>query len=86
MDFQTTIAGIPCWINVTYSTPIIPARLNCHPDNACPAEGGDFEFEVYTWKKGNKKPYLADWLARKLTDEDEDRLFEEYCESCGNDY
>jgi len=86
MDFETRIAGIPCWIDVTYATPVVPAKLSGHPDNWCPAEGGDFEFRVYTKKAGAKKAYLAPWLERKLTSADEDRIYEEYSEHCEKNY
>ena len=67
MKFDSRIHGIPCQIEVTYSTKYEPAT---HDDPEC---GGDFEYTVLTTKG---KP--APWLQSKVTDEDDERLYEEY--------
>ena len=66
-DFESHVAGIPCKVRVTYSTPYIPESFNG------PAEGGDFEFELL-----DRKGYRAKWLEAKLTDDDYWRLQDEY--------
>lgn len=65
--FESHISGIPCQIKVTYYTPYVPANFDF------PAEGGEFEFEVY-----DRKGYRAVWLENKITEEDEDRIFDEF--------
>ena len=66
-DFESTVAGIPCKVRVTYYTPYFPASYNG------PAEGGDFEFELL-----DRKGYRARWLEKKVTEKDVDRLEREY--------
>lgn len=73
MEFNTRIAGIPCICHVTYYTPEIPAYTSGLHEDSYPAEGGDFEFEILD-RNGRK----AEWLERKLTDEDEERLYQEF--------
>ena len=67
MIFESRVHGIPCKINVTYVTPVMPAT---HDDPEC---GGDFEFEVLTMK-GKR----ALWLEKYLTEEDNERIFTEW--------
>lgn len=66
-DFETRVDGIPCQVDVTYYEPYKPATFHC------PAEGGEIEFDIY-----DRKGYHAPWLERKLTDDDNERIFEEY--------
>lgn len=73
MEFETRIAGIPCICHVTHYTPVIPGRFSGPPEDCYPDEGGEFEFEVLD---RNGRP--APWLERKLTSEDEDRLYQEF--------
>jgi len=69
--FSSRIAGIPCGILVTWYSPgtnylITSASLE-------PNDPEEFEFEVL-----DRKGYPAQWLADKLTDDDEERIFEEF--------
>ena len=66
-DFESSVAGIPCKVKVTYATKLIPASWDG------PEEGGDFEFELL-----DRKGYRAKWLEKKLTDKDVERLEKEY--------
>lgn len=68
-DFESTVAGIPCKVRVTYATPYVPASWDA------PAEGGDFEFELL-----DRKGYRARWLEKKMSDEDVSRIEREYCD------
>ena len=72
-QFDSRICGIPCIIDVIYSTKYVPASANGHPDRSTPAEGGDFEYTVLTTKG---KP--APWLQSKVTDEIDAQVYEEY--------
>lgn len=71
--FATRISGIPCQVEVECITPPVPMRIwGLHFEDATPAEPGEYEIEVF-----DRKGYRAPWLARKLTDDDFDRLIEE---------
>ena len=77
-DFESHVAGIPCKVRVTYSTPYIPESFNG------PAEGGDFEFELL-----DRKGYRAKWLEAKVTEADVERLeqkYEDYLKAQLEDY
>ena len=64
---RTTIAGIPCQVDVTHYEPYEPATWHE------PASGGEIEFEVY-----DRRGYRAAWLERKVTEDDEVRIFAEW--------
>ena len=61
------IQGIPCQVDVTHYEPYRPATWHE------PASGGEIEFDVY-----DRRGYRARWLERKLTEDDEVRIFGEY--------
>jgi len=75
--FNTKVHGIPCQCKVTYSTPIIPAVTDGPADNWTPQEGGDFEYDILD-RRGRPAP----WLAKKLTKQDDDRLYTEFKLEC----
>ena len=78
-EFESTVSGIPCIIKVTgYVND--PGRTYGLPENCYPAEF-EFEYEVL-----DRKGYRAEWLERKLTDNDNDRLAEEYSEYMVDQY
>ena len=52
--------------------PYIPARTNCSNDDACPAEGGDFEVGTVYLQRGDKTK--GTFRERKLSDDMVDRL------------
>lgn len=64
---RTTIAVIPCQVDITYYEPYQPATW--HEE----ASGGEIEFEVY-----DRRGYRAAWLEAKVTEADEDRIYHEY--------
>lgn len=63
----TTIAGIPCQVSVTHFEPYDAGSWDEPPS------GGEIEFDVY-----DRKGYRAPWLERKVTEDDEVRVFSEY--------
>lgn len=68
-DFETTIAGIPCVIAVTgYSPGYAAVREGPF---AGPAEGPDVDYVVL-----DRNWYKADWLAKKITDSDREKIYE----------
>ncbi|MCA1806485.1 MAG: hypothetical protein LC687_01265 [Actinobacteria bacterium] len=71
---ETTIAGIPCIVNVLDYTPS-DNRL-VRPTDIDPPEPEDWELEVLD-TKGNR----ADWLWRKLTDDEERRIINDWLET-----
>lgn len=70
--FESTIAGIPCQIEIENFQPIIPAKLSGPPEDCYPEEGGEVEYSVL-----DRRGYPAPWLERKLTRADEQRIEQE---------
>jgi len=64
---HTHIAGIPCQVAITHYEPYDPGSWHEPPS------GGELEFEVY-----DRRGYPAAWLERKVTEDDELRIFAEY--------
>ena len=64
---KSHINGIPCEIRVTHYAPYVPATWYE------PADGPEVEFEVC-----DTRGYKAEWLERKLTIEDYERI----CHEC----
>lgn len=64
---RTAIAGIPCQVRVTHYEPYDPGTWDEPPS------GGEIEFEVF-----DRRGYPAAWLERKVTEDDEVRIFKEY--------
>jgi len=74
MIFDTRIAGIPCQCQVIYCRPYIPAKTTkARLGGAEPPYYDDFIYRIL-----DRKGYLAPWLERKITNKDEERLFNEY--------
>ncbi len=75
--FKSQVDGIPCLIEVThykYEAPSKFAAIYC--DNPDEYYGFvEFEFNVL-----DRKGYFAEWLERKLTDDDHARILEEHQE------
>lgn len=72
-EFESRVSGIPCTVRVlSYANE--PATFH-HP--------GFFEFE-YTIH--DRKGYRAKWLENKITDNDVERLSEEYESRFAKDY
>lgn len=72
-EFPTKVAGIPCLCDVVYYAPSHEAHIAGLPENCYPSEPTEFEFRLL-----DRRGYKAPWLERKLTDEDEERLLNEY--------
>ncbi|WP_348826495.1 hypothetical protein [Halomonas sp. RT37] len=74
MTFMTTVAGIPCRCRVTFYSHGAPMRTTGSGfGDRDPDEPEEFEFDIL-----DRRGYPAAWLERKLTDNDYDRLLEEY--------
>lgn len=74
MIFSSTIAGIPCKIEVIWFKPAVPMRITGSGfGDADPPEDQEFDFEVL-----DKHCRPAPWLANKCTKADEARIEEEY--------
>ena len=72
-EFNTKVSGIPCKCWVTHYSRGRPAQLYGAFEDCSPAEPSEFEFVILT-RKG--KP--AKWLEKKLTDDDIQRLEDEW--------
>jgi len=73
--FKSTVQGIPCQIEVTHYKFEAPSRFAAiYCDNPDEYYGFvEFEFNVL-----DRKGYYADWLEKKLTDDDYARILEEH--------
>lgn len=75
--FESRVAGIPCQIEVLTYYPARPMRVTGSGyGDADPPEDEFFEYQLL-----DRKGYLAPWLEKKLTQDDEARLLSEYKES-----
>jgi hypothetical protein len=74
MIFHTRVGGIPCQCLVYSYYPAVPMRITGTGfGDADPPEDEVFEFRLL-----DRKGYPADWLERKLTNNDADRIKKEY--------
>ena len=74
MIFHTRVGGIPCQCLVYSYYPAVPMRITgTGYGDADPPEDEVFEFRLL-----DRKGYPADWLERKLTNNDADRIKKEY--------
>lgn len=73
---NTTIAGIPCWIAFKVYGKYSPAKTNAPPE-AC----YEAEYPEIDWVVCDQRGRPANWLARKLTDDDRDRIETEILEN-----
>ena len=78
--FQTRIQGIPCQIDVTNHVVVRGSGSYNAPSDLDYYGYSEFNFDVY-----DRKGYPAPWLQRKMTDDDENRIYEEYCEYSSDD-
>lgn len=73
MIFKSTIAGIPCNIEVTWYKEAVPMRVTGTGfGDAEPPEPLEIEFNVL-----DRQLREAPWLANKMTQADKDRIEEE---------
>lgn len=71
---DTTISGIPCKIGITNY--FVQQPMGMWADSADDCYGyTELEYDIL-----DRKGYQADWLARKVTSQDEDRISEEVAE------
>lgn len=70
--FPTKVQGIPCLCEIVDFTPYVPARIYGPIELCRPAEGGEIELQLR-----DRKGYVADWLNKKVTEEDQARLKKE---------
>ena len=74
MIFHTRVGGIPCQCLVYSYYPAVLMRITGTGfGDADPPEDEVFEFRLL-----DRKGYPADWLERKLTNNDADRIKKEY--------
>lgn len=68
-SIETRIAGIPCIVELLeYSAPT-PHHITADPGTSSEGNSGYLSFRVL-----DRKGYKAEWLAAKMTDDDEDRI------------
>ena len=59
-----TLAGIPCLIGVATYTRVGPWRGGIE---SCPSSDDYYGYEECEWEICDRKGYVANWLARKIT-------------------
>ena len=64
---NTSIAGIPCLVDVTHYQPADSGSF------FEPPSGPEIEYEVY-----DRKGYRANWLMAKITDADDRAILDQY--------
>lgn len=72
-EFDTTVSGIPCICRVTFYSPGTNRIITSQ--SLEPNDPEEFEYELL-----DRKGYAAAWLERKVTEQDEINLFEQYME------
>ena len=78
MIFTTKISGIPCLCEVTFHQEAEPMRITGSGfGDAEPPVLEDIEYKILD-RKGRPAP----WLAKKLTQDDDYRLMDEYKAAC----
>jgi len=73
--FTSYIAGIPCGILVNHHEVIQPWSGTV---STCPSDLDYYGYTEFDFTVLDRKGYYADWLTKKLTDEDEKRILNEY--------
>lgn len=68
---QSQISGIPCLIKITNYFKQKPQGRGASSDWDC------YGYSEAEWEVLDRKGYKANWLAKKLTSRDEDRINEE---------
>lgn len=82
----TTIAGIPCQIGIDHFYKQEPHRGSAW---TCDSADDYYGYTDCDWTVLDRRGYQADWLARKLTGAEEDRIageIEQYFEDYQEDY
>jgi hypothetical protein len=70
--FESTIAGIPCQIAVT-DCDIVKGSYSYN----APSDMDYYGYEDIEWIVLDRKGYVANWLSKKTTSQDEDRIMTE---------
>ena len=71
---DASIAGIPCQIGVTHFHVQPPHRGGAH---TCESDWDFYGYTEIDFQVLDRKGYPADWLAKKMTDRDNDRINED---------
>jgi hypothetical protein len=79
--FESQISGIPCQIKVTECAYHAPQSSNPY---FCDSDLDYYGYWDIDWHVLDRKGYQAEWLAKKLTDADHDRIDAEIIEEFQN--
>jgi len=80
MEIETRVAGIPCWARLTHYHPGDPGRTYGPPEDCWPPEPAEMDWTILD---GRGRP--APWLERKMTDQDVDRISDQFLEMLRTD-
>lgn len=73
--FDSTIAGIPCGILVESYLSVPPWKGSAYD---CPSDLDYYGYCEFDFTVLDRKGYVADWLTKKMTDDDFTRIQKEY--------
>lgn len=73
MIFKTSINGIPCFCRVDRYSPGAPAKLGGPMEDADPGYDEEMDYTIL-----DQHYRIATWLQKQVTDQDDERLREEY--------
>jgi hypothetical protein len=76
--FDTKISGIPCKCRVTDYAPATNRIITSQ--SLEPNDDLEFEYEIC-----DRNGRAAPWLERKMSDDDDSRMLEEYLELCSHE-
>lgn len=68
-EIEARVCGIPCIVEVLYYEPVRHGRFHGRPEDCYPDEGGESE-----WQLLDRRGRRAEWLERKMTDQDREKV------------
>ena len=85
-NIESNVAGIPCLIEILQCTEVKPWT---GPIERCPSSDDFYGYTEIAFNVLDRKGYRADWLTKKLSEEDVERIEEEifnHCAGYNEDY
>jgi hypothetical protein len=80
MEIETRVAGIPCCARLTHFYGGDPGRLFGPPEHCYPPEPQEMDWTILD-RRGRPAP----WLERKMTDQDVDRIADQFLKALRTD-
>ena len=77
-EIESQISGIPCMIRIDDFISVKPWK---GPASSCPSDLDYYGYTEINWTVLDRKGYEAEWLRKKLTQDDECRIEAEIMEA-----